>query len=130
MKDSPPNDTEQDAKTQWAEARTDWAEDRTLLANERTYAGWLRTGAACVGIALGLEAVFSESRPTWAAKAVSTLFLVAAAGIFVGAAQQSHLAQKRIRQHTAEAQPPRRMVLLAALLVLGTAATGAILWTI
>lgn len=123
-------DDSPDRKTQWAEDRTDWAEDRTLLANERTFAGWVRTGAACVGIALGLHAVFPDTNPVWAAKAVATLFLVAAAGIFASAAQQSHRAQTRIREHSAEAQPPRRMAVLAALLVLGTTATGAILWTI
>ena len=120
----------QDAKTKWAEDRTDWAEDRTLLANERTYAGWLRTGAACVAVALGLNAVFDETEPVWLAKAVSTLFLLAAAGIFVSAAQQSYKAQGRIHEHDTEATPPRRMLVLAAILVLGTVATGVILWTL
>ena len=120
----------QDEKTHWAEERTDWAEDRTLLANERTYAGWLRTGAACVAVALGLKAVFEETDPVWLAKAVSTVFLVAAVGIFVSAAQQSHKAQARIHQHDTEATPPRRMMVLAGVLVLGTVATGVILWTL
>ena len=121
---------ERDAKTKWAEDRTDWAEDRTLLANERTYAGWLRTGAACVAVALGLKAVFEETDPVWLAKGVSTAFLLAAVGIFVSAAQQSHKAQSRIRQHDTEATPPWRMVVLAAALVLATIATGVILWTL
>lgn len=119
-----------DAKTQWAKDRTDWAEDRTLLANERTYAGWLRTGAACVALALGLKAVFEDTDPTWLAKAVATVFLVAASGIFVAAAQQSYKAQRRITEHDTEAQPPRRMVIVAAVLVLGTVLTGVILWTL
>ena len=121
---------ERDAKTKWAEDRTDWAEDRTLLANERTYAGWLRTGAACVAVALGLKAVFDEAQPTWLAKGVATVFLVAAVGIFVSAAQQARKAQARIAEHDTEATPPRRMVLLSAFLVLGTVATGGILWTL
>lgn len=119
-----------DAKTQWAKDRTDWAEDRTLLANERTYAGWLRTGAACVAVALGLKAVFGETEPMWVAKATATAFLVAAAAIFVASAQQSYKAQARITEHDTEAQPPRRMIALAVLLVLGTTATGAILWAL
>ncbi len=121
---------EPDRKTKWAEDRTDWAEDRTLLANERTYAGWLRTGAACVAVALGLKAVFEETDPVWLAKAVSTVFLVAAVGIFVSAAQQSYKAQSRIHEHATEATPPRRMMVLAGVLVLGTVATGVILWTL
>ena len=121
---------DRDAKTQWAKDRTDWAEDRTLLANERTYAGWLRTGAACVAVALGLKAVFGETEPVWIAKATATTFLIAAAGIFAASAQQSHQAQARIKEHDTEAQPPRRMVVLAAILVLGTVATGGILWTL
>ena len=121
---------ERDAKTRWAEDRTDWAEDRTLLANERTYAGWLRTGAACVAVALGLKAVFGETEPTWLAKAAATVFLVAAAGVFVSSAQQSYKAQARIREHATKAQPPWRIVVLAAVLVLGTVATGGILWTL
>ena len=119
-----------DNKTQWAKDRTDWAEDRTLLANERTYAGWLRTGAAFVAVALGLHAVFGETDPVWLAQAVATAFLVAAAGTFAGAAQQSRAAQARIKQHDTRAQPPWRMVALAALLILGTVGTGVILWTL
>ena len=119
-----------DDSTELAKDRTDWAEDRTLLANERTFAGWMRTGSACVGIALGLHAVFPETEPLWAAKAVATLFLFVAAMIFLSAARQSHKAQRRIREHVAEAQPPRRILMLAVLLVLGTVATGVILWTI
>jgi putative membrane protein len=121
---------ERDAKTQWAKDRTDWAEDRTLLANERTFAGWLRTGAACVAVALGLTAVFGEAEPTWLAKGAATVFLLAAAGIFVASAQQSYKAQSRITEHDTEAQPPRRMIVLSAALVLGTAVTGGILWTL
>ena len=135
MKDDAPKDgegsgDERDAKTRWAEDRTDWAEDRTLLANERTHAGWLRTGAACVAVALGLKAVFDETEPVWLAKGVATVFLVAAAGIFVGAAAQSRKAQARIQEHHTAATPPRRMIVLAALLVFGTVMTGVILWTL
>ena len=123
-------EAQRDDKTRWAKDRTDWAEDRTLLANERTYAGWLRTGAACVGVALGLKAVFGETDPVWLAKAVSTAFLVAAVAIFASSAQRSHAAQARITQHDARAQPPWRIVVLAVILVLATLATGVVLWTL
>ena len=50
-----------------ARDRTDLAEDRTILANERTFAGWMRTGLATIGIALGFQALFGRVDPTWAA---------------------------------------------------------------
>ena len=115
-------------KNQMAEDRTDWAEDRTILANERTFAGWMRTGMASLAVAIGLRAVFGPFDPTWVAKAVATVFVVTAVLIFWAAALQSRKAQERIASHSASVQPHGRMTILAALLTLGSAATGAILW--
>ena len=117
-------------KTQLAKDRTDWAEDRTLLANERTFAGWMRTGMACVALALGLKAVFRETDPTWIAKAVASVFIVAAIAIFYAAARKSKEAQDRIDEHDAEAQPSHRMAILAGILTVGALSTGAILWAL
>ena len=127
-----PNTTPQGGtdKTQLARDRTDWAEDRTLLANERTFAGWMRTGMACIALALGLRAVFRETDPTWAAKAVATIFIVAAVAIFWAAALKSKQAQDRIEEHDAEAQPSHRMTVLASILTVGAISTGAILWAL
>ena len=62
-------------RNELAEDRTHWAEDRTSLANERTFAGWMRTGMAAIGVAIGLKAVFGAFEPTWMAKAVASIFL-------------------------------------------------------
>ena len=121
---------ETDDSTELAKDRTDWAEDRTLLANERTFAGWMRTGMACVALALGLRAVFDGTEPTWIAKAVATLFLATAIGIFWASALKSKEAQKRIEEHDTEAQHHSNMVRIAAALSAGAVATGAILWTL
>ena len=115
-------------RTEWAEDRTDWAEDRTVLANERTFAGWMRTGMAAVAVAIGLKAVFGAFEPTWAAKAVATLFIFAALYIFYAAARQARQTQARLDAHDATAQPERRLSLLAAILAAGSVMTGAILW--
>ena len=117
-----------DDTTELARDRTDWAEDRTLLANERTFAGWLRTGMASVALAIGLNAVFRPFEPTWAAKAVSTVFVLTAILIFLAAAQKSRAAQKRITSHDTEAQPVKRMTAVAALMILGAIGVGVILW--
>ena len=121
---------EQDKKTDWAEARTDWAEDRTVLANERTFAGWMRTGLASVALALGLKAVFGAAEPTWIAKAVATLFIAIAIGLFWAARGQAHKAQQRLHTHDAEAQPARIFTYAAVAFSVAATATGAILWTL
>lgn len=117
-------------KTEWAQERTDWAEDRTILANERTFAGWMRTGLTALAVAIGLHAVFGEFQPTWAAKAVATVFIVAAILTFGAAAQRSRQAQRRIDSHDSASQPTWRMTALAVVLSLGALATGAVLWMI
>ena len=127
---TPRGTEETDDSTELAKDRTDWAEDRTLLANERTFAGWMRTGMACVALALGMRAVFDGTEPTWIAKAVSTVFIAAALGIFYASADKSRAAQRRITAHDAEAQPHKRMTAIAAILSLGAVATGALLWAL
>jgi putative membrane protein len=123
-------DSDTATRQDWAEERTDWAEDRTLLANERTFAGWMRTGMTALAVAIGLQAVFGELQPTWAAKATATAFIIAAILIFAAAAQRSHTAQRRIESHDSAAQPAWRMTVLAVILSLGSVATGIVLWMI
>ncbi|SFS05085.1 YidH family protein [Yoonia litorea] len=115
-------------KNDKAAQRTDWAEDRTILANERTFASWMRTGMACIGVALGLRAVFSATDYPLIAKGVAELFILTALLIFVSAVRRSYVAQKRIDDHDASAQSHKNMVVTAALMALGAIATGAILW--
>ena len=91
-----------------AQDRTDWAEDRTIQANERTFAGWMRTGMGALGVAIALRAVFGEFDPTWAAKAVASIFillaidppklLLAIAYIYATSGPVMTLVQRRERQ--------------------------------
>lgn len=115
-------------KNDLAENRTDWAEDRTILANERTFAGWMRTGMACVGVALGLKAVFGDFEPTWAPKVVANVFIALSLFIFWTARNKSCKTQQRMNEHATNAQSSRNMTITAGVLSLGAVATGAVLW--
>ncbi len=126
LMDDAPRDP--DAKTEWAEERTDWAEDRTILANERTFAGWMRTGLAAVGVAIGLKAVFGEFEPTWAAKSVASVFIFVAVVIFWAARQSAIGTTGRMHEHQVNSQPSRRMTIMSVVMAAGAVGTGAILW--
>ncbi|MEJ6404474.1 YidH family protein [Yoonia sp. 2307UL14-13] len=115
-------------RTDWAEDRTDWAEDRTILANERTFAGWMRTGMACLGLALGLKAVFNGFSPTWVPKVVANVFVLLAIFIFWAARNKSCQTQRRMNDHATNAQSSTNMTIIATVLTCGAIATGAILW--
>jgi putative membrane protein len=117
-----------DEKQELAETRTDWAEDRTNLANERTFAGWMRTGMASVAVAIGLKAVFGDFDPTWAAKAVATLFIAVALVIFWAARQQACSTLGRLSAQDVSRQGGGKISLIAVMLSLGASATGVILW--
>ncbi|MDF3416521.1 DUF202 domain-containing protein [Sulfitobacter sp. M57] len=111
-----------------ADTRTAWAEDRTILANERTFAGWMRTGMACIALALGLKAIFKDTNYPLIAKGVAEIFIVVAILIFWAAATKCRQAQKRMNDHDVEAQSHQRMMVLAFVLTFGAVATGVILW--
>ncbi|SMC10463.1 hypothetical protein ROA7745_00270 [Roseovarius aestuarii] len=120
-----------DAKTDCgkiADRRTEWAEDRTVLANARTFAAWMRTGMACLGVALGLKAVFGATEYPMIAKAVAELFVICAVLIFWAAVRRSRTAQKRLENHDTETQSHRNMAFTAFILTLGSIATGGLLW--
>lgn len=111
-----------------AENRTNLAEDRTILAHERSFAGWLRTGMACVGIALGFHALFGMLEPTWVPKAIATAFLLIATAIFVTSARRARSVLSTLEAHEVEALRPMRLNLLAAALVISTIALGTAFW--
>ncbi len=111
-----------------ADTRTAWAEDRTMLANERTFAGWMRTGMACIALALGLKAVFKDTDYPLIAKGVAEVFVVVAILIFWAAVTKSRETQKRMDEHDVQAQSHKRMTTLATILTFGALATGVILW--
>lgn len=113
-----------------AEDRTDWAEDRTILANERTFAGWMRTGMASIALALGMKAVFGAFEPTWAAKAVATIFVAAAIYIFWAAQSSACKTLRRLDDHKAHAQPMRRMRTLAVIFAVAAVCVGGVLWAL
>ncbi len=115
-------------RTDWAQERTDWAEDRTVLANERTFNSWMGTGLGAVGVAIGLKAVFGAFEPTWAAKAVATLFLGMAVFIFWAARRNAETSMDRLRSRDAEAMPTKNFTLIAIMMTVATVATGVILW--
>lgn len=113
-----------------AEQRTRWSEDRTVLANERTFSSWMGTGLGAIGVAIGLKAVFGAFEPTWMAKAVASLFLIAAILIFWSARRQALKTLKRLSENDAEAQPVRNFTILAVVLTISALATGAVLWSL
>ena len=121
-------DKSDEVSMELAQTRTEWAEDRTMLANERTFAGWMRTGMACIGVALGLRAVFRSTDYPWLAKGVAEIFVVCAILIFWSAVRKSRETQLRMQDHDVEAQPAYRMTILASLLTFGAVATGIVLW--
>lgn len=115
-------------RTERSRDRTHWSEDRTLLANQRTFASGLRTGMAALAVALGLQALFASFQPTWAAKAVASLFVLTAIMIFAVSTLQARAVQHRLKDHDAKPQTTRRIEFLGALLIAGSLATGVILW--
>ena len=110
--------------------RTDWAEDRTIMANERTFSSWMGTGLAAIGVAIGLKAVFGAFEPTWAAKAVASLFLVAAIALFWSAERQACKTLARLRDRDANPVSPKSFTRLATLMTIAALATGVILWSL
>lgn len=115
-------------KTQLAEERTDFAEDRTVLANERTYAGWLRTGYAAVGIALGFQALFGRIQPPWVPKLIATAMLVVAVIIFIAAEQRTCRVLKRLNAHMVQPVKMKQVRLVTRLSIAATVALALTLW--
>ena len=120
--------TEEEEKNELSKTRTDWSEDRTILSNERTFASWMRTGMACVALALGLKAVFGAFEPTWVPKVVANIFVILALFIFWTARNKSCQTWDRMNKHATEPQSSRNMTIIAITLSIGSAATGAVLW--
>lgn len=117
-----------DDRTDLAEDRTDLAEDRTVLAHERSFAGWLRTGMAAVGIALGFNALFGAIDPTWIAKGIATGFLVVAIAIFLSAERRATRIIADLDPHRVRELAPVRIRLLTWALIVATVALILALW--
>lgn len=122
--------TKSGEKQDLAEERTDWAEDRTIMANERTYSSWTGTGLGCLGLSVGLQAVFGAVEPTWLAKLAATAFAIVAALFFVSAFVNAKRTRERLQAHCAETLHSQYQVAITGLLVAGAVFVTAILWLI
>ncbi|MDA8708186.1 DUF202 domain-containing protein [Hellea sp.] len=106
------------------------AEDRTIMANERTFAGWMRTGIAAMGIALGFNAVFGKVEPNWVPKLVATGFLLVAMFIFVSAYLRSAKVFERLNTHSIERVSRGSILILASVMVAGAIMLICAVWTV
>ena len=122
--------SEHDDNQERAEQRTDWAEDRTIMANERTFASWTGTGLGAIGVAIGLKAVFGEFEPTWAAKAVASVFLIMAVGTFWAARTKACKTLNRLHERDLEPHSTRTLTFISASLSIAAIGTGVILWSL
>jgi putative membrane protein len=118
------------SKTDLAEDRTDLAEDRTALASERTFAGWMRTGFAAVGIALGFHALFNAMTPSWVPRSISTAFLLIAVFVFVAAGRQAERVQRRLATHRVETAARARISLIVGGATASTLALALAIWAL
>ncbi|CAM3690758.1 YidH family protein [Litorimonas haliclonae] len=116
------------SKNGLAKDRTDFAEDRTLMANERTFAGWMRTGLACLGLALGFQAVFGKIEPVWLPKLVASGFAVIAVLIFFSAYRQARKVFHRMNSHKFETSSRNHLRLLCGIMILGAIAVASGIW--
>ena len=108
--------------------RTDLAEDRTILANERTFAGWMRTGFAAVGIGVAFHVLFGEIEPPWVPRAIATVFLLLAILVVVLAASRATAVVRRLDAHVVETARVAHLRLIAACVVVATAALIGAIW--
>lgn len=118
------------SKNTESENRTDLAQDRTAMANERTFSSWMGTGLGAIGVAIGMQAVFGEFEPTWAAKIVATVFIIVAILLFWAARNQACKTLARLKESDFDAASSKSFTLLASLMSLGALLTGAILWSL
>ncbi|KIN62405.1 DNA polymerase III subunits gamma and tau [Sulfitobacter noctilucicola] len=85
---------------------------------------------ASVAVAVGLRAVFGEFEPTWAAKAVASIFIITAVYIFWAAQSSACQTLSRLNENEAYAQPLKRIRSLALVFSFGALSVGAILWAL
>ncbi len=108
--------------------RTNLAEDRTILANERTFAGWMRTGLACVGIGVGFHVLFDKLEPTWVPKAVATAFIVIGVFIFWAAERRASTVLSRLDTHQVSEFGGIDLRLIATVVSVGALVVALGLW--
>ncbi|MFN7025346.1 MAG: YidH family protein, partial [Pseudorhizobium sp.] len=111
-----------------AEDRTKWAEDRTILSNERTFGGWFRTGMASLGVALGFQALFRASDPTWPVKVGASIFVLIAIAIFWMALISARTVLKRLDPHVVSVPRWRRLLVVTLAATAGALSVLVALW--
>jgi len=110
--------------------RTRWSEDRTLMSSERTFSSWTGTALGCIGVAIGLHAIFGELTPLWLPKMVASLFLFVAL-VFVWSARiRACGTRDKLSENDVDTGDSQSYSLIAALVSIATLATGAILWMV
>lgn len=117
-------------KDEAAERRTYWAEDRTLMASERTFASWTGAALGCVGVAIGLQAVFRPAEPTWLPKIIALAFLLVALIFQWSARNRACATRDRLSENDVETGGSRSYTLIALLVTLAILGTGGTLWLI
>lgn len=108
--------------------RTDLAEDRTLLANERTFAGWMRTALGSVGVGVGFGVLFREMSPSWAPKALATLFILIGVFTLWSAERRACAVFERLHGHEVTEPSIRSLRVIALALSLGALGLVAAIW--
>lgn len=111
-----------------AEDRTKWAEDRTILANERTFGGWFRTGPASLGVALGFQALYRASDPTWPVKIGASIFVLIAIVIFWMAFISAKTVLKQLDPHVVSVPRWRRLLVVTLAATAGALSVLVALW--
>ena len=110
-----------------AEDRTNWAEDRTIMANERTFSSWTSSGMGAIALALAFKAVFGDFEPTWLARAISIVPLIAAVILFWAARDKALKTITRLTEREVEASGTRTLTVITILLSATAIGTGVIL---
>lgn len=108
--------------------RTNLAEDRTVLANERTFAGWLRTALACVGLGVAFHALFEQMEPSWAPKAIASVFIVTGLMIMLLGERNARKILNRLSTHSIKPVRGVNLLLVTAMVVTGSLTLLAGIW--
>jgi len=112
------------------EETTRLAEDRTILANERTFSSRMGLALGNLALAVGLQAVFGETEPTWIAKLTASVFIGIAIFVAITGYQNSKKMLQRLNTYRSEPASTRGMLVVSTFIGLGAFAIGIILWMI
>lgn len=115
---------------EFARERTKLAEDRTVLANERSFNSWIGTSLGSLGLAVGLQAVFGETEPTWIAKVTATIFVMIGILLSIIGYRKSVATDKKLKSYNASGTQHYQLLIISTSMCVGAVCIGAILWTL